>query len=81
MSDPNIPRVKRGRPPALENFNRKEYNKKYYELNKEKTKGLYLCDVCNVYCSISNKSRHKKNPIHTSKLHKETSTNVLDHSN
>jgi len=80
MQEPELPRVKRGRPkkviidetPIVEDIKTKgrprsinitdikEYQKLYYENHKEKTKGNYLCPNCNLYCSVSNKSRHKK---------------------
>ena len=60
----SIPQIKRGRPPKLENFDRKSYNKSYYENNKENTKGTYFCSVCCVRCSKSNKSRHNKSSLH-----------------
>ena len=66
--DETIPKIKRGRPPKLENFDRKNYNKCYYENNKENTKGTYFCTVCCVRCSKSNKSRHNKGALHLSNL-------------
>ena len=67
MNASEIPKmIKRGRPPKLENFDRKAYNKSYYEKNKENTKGTYFCNVCNVICSKSNKSRHNKGSLHQS---------------
>jgi hypothetical protein len=52
-----------GRPRTINITNIKEYHKLYYEKNKEKTKGDYLCENCNLYCSKSNKSRHIKNCV------------------
>jgi hypothetical protein len=60
-------KVRRGRPRRLpeDKYDVKEYNKSYYErIYKEKTKGDYLCETCNLYCSIANKSRHNKSKMH-----------------
>ena len=67
-TDIQIPRVKRGRRVIHENFDRKEYNKKYYENNKDKHTGDYHCTTCNVLCSFSNKTRHKRSQIHLDNL-------------
>ncbi len=60
------PKLKRGRPFALvkKEFNRIEYNKNYYENNKEKYIGEYHCLACDIYCSISNKTRHIRSKTH-----------------
>ena len=52
--------VKRGRPRTVDIIDMKEYQKLYYEHNKEKTQGNYLCDKCGYLCSKANKSRHNK---------------------
>lgn len=62
--------IKRGRPQKYINFDRKEYNKQYYETNKEKTKGNFLCKSCSLFCSLSNKSRHMNSKIHQENLQK-----------
>ena len=59
-----IQRIKRGRPKIIENFNRNNCNKLYYENNKEKFSGDYHCKTCNVICSKSNKSYHNKSKMH-----------------
>ena len=53
--------MKRGRPKTIKLSN-EEYHKQYYEKNKEKyiKKGQYFCSKCDVYCSMSNKSKHNK---------------------
>jgi hypothetical protein len=40
-----------------------EKHRKYYEMNKEKHKGFIVCQVCHVYCSKSNKTRHLKQGV------------------
>jgi hypothetical protein len=60
MNNENIKRIKRGRPRTVNIVDKAEYQKQYYEKNKEKYKGDYLCIYCNVLCSISNKYRHIK---------------------
>ena len=50
--------IARGRPRSVDIINFKEYQKEYYERNKEKTKGDYLCETCKLLCSKANKSRH-----------------------
>ena len=60
--------IKRGRPPIYTNFDRKEYNKQYYEMNKEKHKGFIICQVCHVYCSKSNKTRHCNSKLHINNM-------------
>jgi len=60
--------IRRGRPQKYTNFDRKEYNKQYYEANKDKTKGNFLCKDCLLYCSLSNKSRHMNSKIHQENL-------------
>ena len=61
-----IKRVKLGRPRS--NFmtpeERKEYRREYYENNKDKYMGDFLCVHCNVIISKSNKSRHSNSKIH-----------------
>ena len=56
-----VPIIKRGRPKTVKISN-EDYHKQYYEKNKEKyiKKGQYFCSKCNVYCSMSNKSKHNK---------------------
>ena len=53
--------MKRGRPKTIKLSN-EEYHKQYYEKNKEKyiKRGQYFCSKCDVYCSMSNKSKHNK---------------------
>ena len=53
--------MKRGRPKTVKLSN-EEYHKQYYEKNKEKyiKRGQYFCSKCDVYCSMSNKSKHNK---------------------
>ena len=58
------PKIKRGRPRTLNIIDIKEYQKSYYELNKEKTKGDFPCDICKCNVSKSNKSRHMKSSNH-----------------
>jgi len=60
MSNETIERVKRGRPRTVNITDKAEYQKQYYEKNKEKLKGDFLCLKCNVLCSISNRYRHNK---------------------
>ena len=62
-----IPKIPRGRP-KLFDLSTEEYNKMYYEKNKEKTKGTCLCDVCNVLISKSNNSKHLKSKYHQDKI-------------
>ena len=68
--DMNAQKIRRGRPRTLgiiteDKYDVKDYNKLYYQnIYKEKYKGDYLCTVCNVYCSIANKSRHMKSRLH-----------------
>jgi len=70
-TDKNKPqKIRRGRPRSLgiieaDCYDVKDYNKSYYErVYKEKTKGDYLCIMCNVFCSVANKSRHNKGKVH-----------------
>ena len=63
-----IPKIKRGRPKLILEFNRKEYNKEYYLKNKEKYIGDYHCVSCNLICSLSNKTRHRRSKIHLDNL-------------
>ena len=60
MNNEIIERVKRGRPRTVNIIDKAEYQKQYYEKNKNKLKGDFLCPKCNVLCSISNKYRHNK---------------------
>jgi len=54
-------RVKWGRPRSINvDIDKKEYQKLYYETNKEKTKGDNLCEHCHLLYSKSNKTRHMK---------------------
>jgi len=53
-----IKHIPRGRPRTVDITDFREYQKDYYEKNKEKTKGHYLCVQCNLLCSKANKSRH-----------------------
>ena len=78
MNPENSPKkIRRGRPRTLglisnDNYDVKDYNKLYYEkVYKKKCKGDFLCDVCNVYCSIANKSRHNKSRTHQDLLEVE----------
>jgi hypothetical protein len=61
-------RVKIGRPKKYEIFDRETYNKQYYQNNKSKYMGDYLCPSCNLLCSLSNKSRHLKSKTHLEKI-------------
>ena len=54
-----IERVKVGRPKTIQT-DKKTYFKEYYEKNKEKTSGDYLCPHCSLLCSKANKLRHNK---------------------
>jgi rubrerythrin len=56
----DVKKTKRGRPRTVNIMDIKEYQKLYYEHNKEKTQGHYLCDKCGYLCSKANKSRHNK---------------------
>jgi hypothetical protein len=53
-------RVPRGRPRSVDIIDKVEYQKQYYQNNKEKYTGDYTCIHCNLLCSYSNKSRHIK---------------------
>ena len=55
-----IKRVKRGRPKNNVVFDKLGYCKDYYENNKKKWQGDFVCVHCNLLCSKSNKSRHIK---------------------
>ena len=59
MEDAPVERVRVGRPKTI-TTDKKTYFKEYYEKNKEKTSGDFLCPICNLLCSKSNKSRHNK---------------------
>ena len=72
-----IKHVKVGRPKNEKEFNRKEYNKNYYDKHKEKTKGTYICPVCNLLCSISNRSRHNQSSLHK----KQEEQNIKEYEN
>jgi len=54
-------RVKHGRPRKINvDIDKKAYQKLYYEMNKEKTKGDALCPHCKLLYSKSNKTRHNR---------------------
>lgn len=55
-----VKRMPRGRPRSVNITDKKAYNKTYYESNKDKHTGDYLCHKCNLICSVSNKSRHNQ---------------------
>jgi hypothetical protein len=81
ISNIEKPKLKRGRPfqEIHKDFDRKEYNKNYYENNKEKYTGEYHCLICNIYCSISNKTRHNNSKTHNKiLLIKEGYENLLN---
>jgi hypothetical protein len=61
-----IKRVKIGRPknPELSEEDRKNYRKNYYEKNKDKYMGDFLCVHCQCIISKSNKTRHNATKIH-----------------
>ena len=67
IQENEIPKITRGRP-KLFDLSTEEYNKMYYEKNKEKTKGTCLCQICKVLISKSNKSKHFKSKYHQDKL-------------
>ena len=60
---------KLGRPKIIQ-VDSKTYQKEYYEIHKEKTKGIIICEVCQVYHSKSNKSRHIQSKYHQEHLMK-----------
>ena len=60
MKDDDIKITKRGRPRTVNITDMRIYQKEYYEMNKEKTQGHYLCEKCGYLCSKANKSRHNK---------------------
>lgn len=61
-------KIKRGRPKTINLVDMKQYQKDYYERNKDKTKGDILCSSCNVLHSKSNKSRHFNSKYHLERL-------------
>jgi hypothetical protein len=70
ISDSMINEIKsipKGRPKQFD-MTENEYNKMYYEKNKEKTKGNNVCDSCKVYYSKSNKSRHMNSKYHLDRV-------------
>jgi hypothetical protein len=66
----DIARVRKGRPRVLsiikeDIYDVKDYSRTYYEtIYKEKIKGDYMCQSCNLICSVANKSRHNKTKFH-----------------
>jgi len=40
------------------------YNKKHYELNKEKFIGKYMCDTCKINVSLTNRWHHNNTKKH-----------------
>ena len=63
IENKEIQKMQRGRPKKLNSL-KKDYNQQYYQLNKEKTKGSCICEVCNKLVSKSNKSRHNLTKLH-----------------
>ena len=61
-------KIKRGRPKTINLIDMKQYQKEYYERNKEKTKGDIHCISCNVLHSKSNKTRHLKSKYHLERI-------------
>ena len=55
-------RVPRGRPKAIHIIDKVEYNKNYYQQNKDRVKieGDFECPHCNKISSLANKLRHIK---------------------
>jgi hypothetical protein len=45
-------------------YDQQKYNKKFYEMNKEKIKEIYKCEICDKELSKSNKSNHLKSMKH-----------------
>jgi len=74
MNSTEPQRIKKGRPRTLgiiieDNYCVKDYNKSYYEMvYKEKMKGEYVCEICNVICSKANRSRHNKSKLHLNNM-------------
>lgn len=67
--------VKRGRPKIHDD--KKKYHRDYYNnIYKDKIGGIYLCEICNVYCSVANKTRHNKSTGHTKSLLVKENLNV-----
>lgn len=70
-----LPRVKRGRPAGAlgikgETMTKAEYNKRYYEKNKEKFKGDLVCGCCSCLVNKMNYARHCKSKTHKDNLNK-----------
>jgi hypothetical protein len=55
-------RVPVGRPKKLDIIDKVEYNKNYYQQNKDRVKivGDFVCPHCNKISSLANKLRHLK---------------------
>ena len=61
------------------NNKKSEYNKTYYEKNKQKIidhlKEKQICEICNRQFAIANISRHNKTKIHIALVEKITNLN------
>ncbi len=53
------------------------YNKKYYELNKEKYLNKYKCDVCKIDVNISSKWQHNNTKKHLYYYNLKYTTNEI----
>jgi hypothetical protein len=65
--DGEIKLIPKGRPKQFD-MTSEEYNKMYYQNNKEKTKGNAICESCKVYYSKSNRSRHIASKYHLERV-------------
>ena len=58
------------------NYDQKEYNKRFYEINKEKIiNDNYICEFCNKKVNNRNKTNHERTLRH--QLYKQLKTQQL----